>query len=302
MSAEKTTCPTCGSVVDAGQRSCDICGEDLVAAAERRESASKQQAVRQEAAEEQRAEEQQKAEEQQNEDAPARKTASAPATPGKPKKASAGKKQRPKGSAQSGSASSTAHSLFTTTQWIVLCVASFVLGGVITASVLPTGDAPLAQQATSGQSTGDAPAQQQPQIDFARLEEMRKFIDENPEDDEARLRYANDLHDAKLLDQAIAQYKSYLERNPHNPDARVDLGICYFEERNYSAAIAEMERAVADAPEHQLGNYNLGIVNLNAGNLDEARKWFTRARDIDPTSQYGINAGELLKTQFEKAE
>lgn len=186
-----------------------------------------------------------------------------------------------------GSASAV---LFTTPQWIAITVASFILGAVLAASMLPSGG-------TTAPGSGET-AQQGAQPDLQRLNSAREAAEANPDNPDALLAYANALHDADMNDQAIVQYRRYLEFVPDNPDARVDLGICYFEKKDYATAITEMETAVAKHPDHQLGNYNLGIVNLNAGNKDKAREWFEKARDLDPTSPHGINAAQLLKEQF----
>ncbi|MBN1447099.1 MAG: tetratricopeptide repeat protein [Bacteroidetes bacterium] len=183
--------------------------------------------------------------------------------------------------------------LFSTPQWIAICISAMILSAVLTATFLPTPQSDAADRATTQNA-----ATPQPKVDLQRLESMRAYIANHPEDLDAKLRYANDLHDAKLLDQAIAQYKEYLLQVPDNPDARVDLGICYFELQQYDAAIQEMERAVSDHPDHQLGRYNLGIVNLNAGNRDAAQSWFTTARDLDPSSPYGTSATQILQSEF----
>jgi len=258
MAEEKRICPSCGSALPDSVTLCDLCGEELAA--------------------------------QPVEDV--KSAAAPPARPSRQQNTKAVKKEKsPAGRPEHGAA------LFTTTQWVIICVASMVLGAVLTASFLPS---------VSGTDTPDQanvqngpPAAQQPQIDLERLNQLRAYIDQHPDDDETRLRYANELHDANLTDQAIVQYIKYLEGNPDNPDARVDLGICYFELQQYANAIREMETAVARHPDHQLGHYNLGIVNLNAGNVEAAREWFIKARDIDPSSSYGINAKQLLESEFD---
>jgi len=262
MAEDKYTCPSCGSAVPAGAGNCDICGEDLHAARMREQAAAQQEGVK------------------------AAKTASGQPRQRSTKSSADRQKQRP----------AKQETLFTTPQWIAISVSSFLLGAVLTATLLPTNQ--LAGNATASAGAQQQAAQQQPQIDLERLESMRAYVENNPDDLTAQLRYANELHDAMLLDQAIAQYKDYLEKDPTNPDARVDMGICYFEKQQYDAAIREMERAVRDAPDHQLGHYNLGIVNLNAGNLEAARTWFEKARDIDPTSAYGRDAEQILQQRF----
>ncbi len=182
---------------------------------------------------------------------------------------------------------------FTTTQWIVICVASFVLGGVVTAAFVPSAGGN--SEATGEAATGDTQAQDPKRPTLVQVNAARDAAEANPSDMSAQLKYANILHDVMMLDQAIAQYKLYLATIPDNVDARIDLGICYFEQKKFAEAIVEMETAVKADPQHQLGNYNLGIVNLNAGNEEKAREWFTKARDIDPSTPYGQNADRILK-------
>ena len=282
MAAEKYTCPSCGSAVPEGAEVCDICGEDLHAARMRAQTTAR----------------------------PGEEASAVQSTPpmehdeGKSIKKAPGRTPRRSGkagSARQKQQSAGAAILFTTPQWIAISVSSFLLGAVLTATLLPTNQPAGDTVGTQQQGAQQQGAQQQgaqPQIDLERLESMRAYVENHPDDLTAQLRYANELHDANLLDQAIAQYKDYLEKDPANPDARVDLGICYFEKKQYDAAIREMERAVRDAPNHQLGHYNLGIVNLNAENLEAARTWFEKARDIDPTSVYGRDAEQILQQRF----
>lgn len=292
MAAEKKTCPTCGSAVDADAIQCDICGEDLSSRAAVEESSSPAVA---EAAPEERAEEKPDIAQRPSaeESAPAKQSSAT----GGPGAGRAGKKTggsgAKRGQQQKGRSTDP---LFSTPQWIAISVSAFILGAVLTAAFLPAGTPSSAGNASAPPQNNSAT--QQPQMNLQQLENMRAAVESNPDDIETRLNYANALHDAGLIDQAIVQYKDYLEKNPGNPDARVDLGICYFELKQYDDAIREMERAVKDAPTHQLGHFNLGIVNLNAGNLDKAREWFEKARDLDPTSAYGRDAEKILEQHF----
>lgn len=271
ISAEKNICPSCGSSVSGEATVCDICGQDLTAAsvdqstvaASAAPPAGTSTAVRVAA------------------DAARAK----PTVPPQSRKKSAAKPAvRTAGSKDAA--------LFSTWQWLAIVIAAFILGGVVGASFMPSArEGTTADQEQSGMQPSAPP-------DLQALETARAAAEADPADADAQLQYANGLHDAMMLDQAIAQYKKYLELDPGNPDARVDLGICYFEKKEYAAAIAEMERAIAEHPEHQLGTYNLGIVNLNAGNKDKAREWLQKARDLDPASPHGQNAAQLLEEHF----
>lgn len=130
--------------------------------------------------------------------------------------------------------------------------------------------------------------------DLAMINELKAYAASHPEDADAMLRCANALQDARMYGEAIDYYRRYLERNPSNVNARVDLGVCYFDLDDFTPAIKEMEEAVRLQPNHQLGTFNLGIVNLKAGNQAKAMEWFRKAVTLDPASASGKSAQQLI--------
>ena len=145
---------------------------------------------------------------------------------------------------------------------------------------------------TQTQQGAQNPAQ--PSVDLAALEQLRAAAEANPKDASALLLYANKLHDSRLIDQAIVQYRAYLELQPDNPDAGIDLGVCYFELKRYAEASKQMESVLARHPEHQLGTFNLGIVKYNAGEIGAAEMWLQKAIAINASSDVAKNATKLL--------
>ncbi|MEK9136215.1 MAG: tetratricopeptide repeat protein, partial [Bacteroidota bacterium] len=141
------------------------------------------------------------------------------------------------------------------------------------------------------------------------LDQLQRAVDANPKDEAALLRLANALHDngihdPRFLQRAADTYAKYLELKPKDPNARVDMGICYFEMARvdssnaaslFSRAIQEMQTAFTSNPTHQPAAFNLGIVNLNAGHLEESNKWFKKAAEINPNSDLGKKATQLLE-------
>jgi tetratricopeptide (TPR) repeat protein len=120
----------------------------------------------------------------------------------------------------------------------------------------------------------------------------------------SQLRLANLLHDNALYRQAVDAYRKYLAGHPGNTNARVDLGICYFELARRDStgsrdllkrAIAEMEKAVQTDATHQPAAFNLGIVNLFAGDTQESNRWFKRAIELNANSDLGVRAKKLLE-------
>ena len=136
-------------------------------------------------------------------------------------------------------------------------------------------------------------------VDLSKMNEIKTLEDKvssNPEDSQAQLQLANLKHDSGLFESAIINYKKYLETNPSDADARVDMGVCYFNLKNYNEAIAEMKKAIQYSPKHQLAYINLGIVSMSAGSSDDAKKFWQKAVELDPGSENGLKAKELLES------
>ncbi len=139
---------------------------------------------------------------------------------------------------------------------------------------------------------------------MAEIQSLQVAVDANPRDVASRLRLANLLHDNGMLARAVDNYNEYLKREPKDPNARVDLGICYDQlalqdsanaPRYFGQAVTEMQRAAADAPTHQPAAFNLGIVNLHMGNLEESNKWFKRAVELGRNTELGMRAQQILQ-------
>ena len=136
-------------------------------------------------------------------------------------------------------------------------------------------------------------------VDLANINainELENKVRTNPNDKESIIKLANLLQDSGLFERAITFYKKYMELEPRDPNARVDMGICYYNLNDFQSAIKEMETALKFQPEHQIAHLNLGIVNLSAGNVAASKEWFTKAVAINPDSETGKRAQELLQS------
>ena len=126
------------------------------------------------------------------------------------------------------------------------------------------------------------------------IDALQKDVDANPKDAASLLRLANALHDAKFAPRAIEMYKKYLTIKPADPDARVDMAICYFESGDSPTALKEMRTALKYDPKHQMATFNIGIVNLNQGNLQESNEWFKKTVALGPNTQVAQRAQQIL--------
>ena len=136
-----------------------------------------------------------------------------------------------------------------------------------------------------------------------RLRELQAQIEANPKDAPATLELANLLYDVRFFERAAQTYDRYLELEPGNTDARVDLGTSYFQMAVAdSSRAAELlgkaevcfRKAIETKPAHQLAHFNLGVVQLQQGNLSASREWFRKCIAIDSTSEIGRRARELM--------
>jgi len=134
-------------------------------------------------------------------------------------------------------------------------------------------------------------------VNLANMQEINQLeskVKENPDDLESTLHLAHMQQDAGFSEKAIENYKKYLSKFPEDADVRVDMGICYYNLNDYDTAIKEMEAAIKYQPKHQIAYLNLGIVNLTAKNLEASREWFQKTVELDPNSEAGKRAQELL--------
>lgn len=126
------------------------------------------------------------------------------------------------------------------------------------------------------------------------INDLENKIRANPNDFESTLHLAHLLQDSRFFEKAISNYKKYLAKYPDNSDARVDMGICFYNLGDYTNAISEMETALKYDPKHQIAHLNLGIVNLTAGNIEVSKEWFKKAVELNPDSEAGKKAQQLL--------
>lgn len=141
--------------------------------------------------------------------------------------------------------------------------------------------------------------QQESGVDLNRMNEINNLEEQvkaNPGDLQKLLQLAHMKNDAGLPQQAVINYRQYLEKNPSDADARVDMGVCYYVLHDYKTAISEMKTALKYQPDHQIAHLNLGIVNFAAGNTAESKEWLKKTVDLNPNSDVGKRAQELLNS------
>jgi len=109
------------------------------------------------------------------------------------------------------------------------------------------------------------------------------------------LRAANLYDDAKQYPIASQLYARYLELDSTNADARVDYAISLLNQGLQREGVSQMRRVVNEHPTHQKANLNLGILYAQIERWDEAKKLWQTARSLNPNTDAGKRAAELLE-------
>lgn len=108
-----------------------------------------------------------------------------------------------------------------------------------------------------------------------------------------------------LVEKAITNYQEVIKLNPENLDAKTDLGACYAEgTAEPMKGIMLLREVVTKNPEHEMAQYNLGMLSVKSGQLDKAIERFTKVLSINPQrSEMHFFLGQIYtsKGQIEKA-
>ncbi len=140
--------------------------------------------------------------------------------------------------------------------------------------------------------------------EIARLEQIMAA---DPADCETKLQLAHLYQDAGKLKESIGAYSSYLEEHPDNGEARIDLGVSFYrlafedsskQKEYFQKALVEMKTGLQYSPDNQVGLFNIGIVNFQSGNLQEAIKYFNKCIDVNPETQIASKAKEILENHI----
>ncbi|HQK98651.1 MAG TPA: tetratricopeptide repeat protein, partial [Bacteroidia bacterium] len=80
-----------------------------------------------------------------------------------------------------------------------------------------------------------------------------------------------------MVQKAIENYNKVIEINPENLNAKTDLGACYAEGTGEPMkGIMLLREVVSKNPEHEMAQYNLGMLSVKSGQLDKAIERFTK--------------------------
>jgi hypothetical protein len=115
-----------------------------------------------------------------------------------------------------------------------------------------------------------------------RIAQLKRALEQNPDDDRVLLALANLHYDAAMWQQAAAYYERAVELEP-NADVLTDLGVCYRELREFDRALETFARAHELDSGHWQSLYNTVVVaTFDVGRFDLATSALEAMEAFDP--------------------
>lgn len=120
------------------------------------------------------------------------------------------------------------------------------------------------------------------------LRELDKAFALKPSDPEVQYGYGIAHMRAGRRPQAIEAYRRTLALQPEHLGARNNLASVLLEQGDLEGAAAEFRTIVAQDRTFSVGHYNLGLIEEQLGNIEEAVASYERARETSSTQQFDI--------------
>jgi cytochrome c-type biogenesis protein CcmH/NrfG len=133
-------------------------------------------------------------------------------------------------------------------------------------------------------SQGEPPLPQLTEAEVARL----------PKDFKKLAEMGNHYFDHQQFHDALVIYRKALEIDSTNLDVRTDFAASLNFMGDFAGAKRELEKVLAKSPNHPVANFNLGIVHINTGQNGEARRYWTKYLELDPSSPRAREVRKLL--------
>lgn len=127
------------------------------------------------------------------------------------------------------------------------------------------------------------PPMQNPAVAAQNEASLRALLMTNPKNLDALIQLGNLYFDQGQHQQAVEWYGKALEIDPRNPNVRTDRGTSLWNLNRPDEAIAEFQKSLQVAPDHQQTLYNMGVVYLHGkNNTAEAKKFWQKLLELHP--------------------
>jgi tetratricopeptide (TPR) repeat protein len=119
---------------------------------------------------------------------------------------------------------------------------------------------------------------------------LRSAMDVSPQDAGVRIELARLLAQTQRPDQAVTLLEETVRQNPNNADAREALVQTYLSKKDFPAAHSAAGDLETLRPKAGMGPYLAGLASQAQNKLDDARKEFHRAYELQPQAAEPLSA------------
>ncbi len=164
--------------------------------------------------------------------------------------------------------------------WVAL---GLVIVGLIFVFVFVTSQSgPPGQKQTPVSSQAAAP--QMTEAELARL----------PKDYDQLVNMGNKYFDQQRFHDAVVVYRKALDMDSSDLDLLTDYGASLNFLGDFEGAKIQLEKVLSKSPNHPVANFNLGVVYVNLGQNEEAKKFWNKYLQLDPTSERAAEVKKFL--------
>lgn len=136
---------------------------------------------------------------------------------------------------------------------------------------------------TGGDTAASAPIGSGSGPAMEEVQQLRAYVEQNPNDADAVLRLANLNFDIRNWMRAEELYRQYLKLRPGDANVMTDLGISYRESRKFDEALAQFDEAQKLAPEHWQSYYNeVVVLAFDLKRFDDADRVLGELQKLQP--------------------
>jgi lipoprotein NlpI len=119
------------------------------------------------------------------------------------------------------------------------------------------------------------------------IKEMDRVVDAEPDRADALKRRGDYKDWLGQYDAAIADYTAAFEKS-QDPKFLAERGAVYANKHDFVHALADLERAISEAPDYAVGWFERGRIRFESGDFKGAAADFAKAADRDPEDGFRV--------------
>ncbi len=148
-----------------------------------------------------------------------------------------------------------------------------------------------------GLKNGGSPNRSNVSADIIRkMEELKKSVEENPNDTLKLKEYADFLTEAHKPDEAVKYYQKILKVNPKRTDILFSLAFIYYNKQDYDKSGELTNQILSYDKNNVLALYNLGAIAATKGDNEKAREVWNELIEKYPNSEAAKAAQQSLNS------